>query len=93
MTNKEFGQRVGCDTSMASYLRNGKRSPGTDLFVDIILTFSLDPVDAMDAYRLGPEIFSRYLQCTAFRYRTELTDDERTELGIGTVPVPVDRVG
>jgi hypothetical protein len=93
MTNKEFGDRVGCDTSMASYLRNGKRSPGTDLFVDIILTFELDPVEAMDAYRLGPEVFSTYLRYTVFRYRTELTTDERTELGIGTVAAGTDRVG
>lgn len=93
MTNKEFGDRVGCDTSMASYLRNGKRSPGTDLFVDIILTFELDPLEAMDAYRLGPEVFSAYLRYTVFRYRTELTTDERTELGIGTVAAGTDRVG
>ena len=83
MTNKEFGRRVGCDASMASYLRNGQRSPGTDTFVTIILTFELDPIEAMDAYRMGPEIFSRYLQATVFQYRTSLTPDERAELGLG----------
>jgi hypothetical protein len=94
MTNKEFGRRVGCDASMASYLRNGQRSPGTDTFVTIILEFELDPIEAMDAYRLGPEIFSRYLQMTVFEYRTSFTADERTELGIGTsVPNGTDRVG
>lgn len=66
MTNKEFGTRVGCDASFASYLRSGKRMPGTDLFIEIVLEFELDPVEAMDAYRHGPAGFSEYLRSTVF---------------------------
>ena len=66
MTNREFGARVGCDPSFASYLRSGKRMPGTDLFIEIILAFELDPVGAMDAYREGAEGFSAYLRRHVF---------------------------
>jgi hypothetical protein len=61
MTNAEFGAKVGCDPSFASYLRSG-----TDLFIEIILVFDLDPVEAIDAYRAGPDGYSAYLRRTVF---------------------------
>lgn len=83
MTNAEFGAKVGCDPSFASYLRSGKRMPGTDLFIEIILAFELDPVEAIDAYRAGPEGYSAYLRRTVFG-----TDVPSDSSGTG-----IDRVG
>jgi hypothetical protein len=89
MTNREFGTRVGCDPSFASYLRSGKRMPGTDLFIEIILAFELDPIEAMDAYREGTEGFSAYLRRTVFEVEVpEGTDTER-----GTEKAGTDQVG
>lgn len=83
MTNREFGKRVGCDPSFASLLKRGLRSPGTDLFIEIILAFELDPVEAIDAYRQGPENYSAYLRRTVF-------DPQVPE---GTVSAGTDQVG
>jgi transcriptional regulator with XRE-family HTH domain len=86
MTNAEFGKRVGCDPSFASYLRSGKRMPGADLFIEIILAFELDPIAAMDAYREGPEGFSAYLRRTVF-------DVEVPDVPSGTESAGTDQVG
>lgn len=89
MTNKEFGTRVGCDPSFASYLRSGKRMPGTDLFIEIILAFELEPIAAMDAYRDGPEGFSAYLRRTVF----EVGVPAGTGTDSGTKVAGTDQVG
>ena len=90
MTNDEFGSRVGCHPSFASYLKRGLRMPGTDLFIEIILTFELDPVEAIDAYRAGPEGYSAYLRNTVFRYRRTMSESEDES---GTAGTEADQVG
>lgn len=74
MTNAEFGRKVGCDPSFASYLRSGHRMPGTDLFIEIVRAFHLDPDEAMTAYQEGPEGYSAYLRRTVFEPVTEAAD-------------------
>ena len=75
-TNAAFAEMVGCDSSFASLLYNGKRSPGTELFVDIIKVFGLDPAEAVDAFHAGPEPYMRYLRRTAFT--VDVPDDGGT---------------
>lgn len=79
MTIVEFSRRVGCDPSFGSYLRSGSRMPGTDLFIEIIRVFDLNPDEAMTAYREGPEGYSAYLRRTVFAHGTD--DEIATPVG------------
>lgn len=66
VTNYEFGERVGCDFTMASRLRNGQRLPSRDLLQRIVSVFELDPREALNATSEGPEVFSAYLREKVF---------------------------
>jgi len=61
VTNEEFGERVGCDYTMASRLRGGKRLPSRELLERIVSAYQLDGGEALAATAGGPEVFSRYL--------------------------------
>lgn len=66
VTNYEFGEKVGCDFTMASRLRNGQRLPSRDLLQRIVTAYELDPKDALTAASEGPEVFSAYLREKVF---------------------------
>jgi len=66
LTNYEFAERVGCDFTMASRLKLGKRMPSADLLVRIIRAFELPPDEVIAAYEGGPTVFSRYLRTRVF---------------------------
>jgi len=60
-TNFEFADRVGCDFTTASRLRNGQRLPSRDMLSRIIKAFDLDPAEALTASE-DPATFSAYLR-------------------------------
>lgn len=61
VTNEEFGERVGCDYTMASRLRGGKRLPSRELLERIVAAYGLDANEALTATATGPLAFARYL--------------------------------
>jgi len=48
MTNREFANAVGCSTTMASRMRNGKRAPSVATLRACIEAFDLDADEALD---------------------------------------------
>jgi transcriptional regulator with XRE-family HTH domain len=66
ITNEEFGANVGCDFTMASRLRNGKRLPSRELLESIVSFYHLDANEALAATRGGKEAFAAYLDRTVF---------------------------
>jgi len=66
MTNDEFGAKVGCDFTMASRLRNGKRLPSRELLENIVSAFHLDGSEALAATRAGADAFKEYLRINVF---------------------------
>jgi transcriptional regulator with XRE-family HTH domain len=66
VTNEEFGERVGCDYTMASRLRGGKRLPSRELLERIVAAYQLDGGEALAATAGGPEVFARYLSERVF---------------------------
>lgn len=65
VTNEEFGDRVGCDFTMASRLRTGDRLPSRDLLRRIVAVYDLDGSEALRASESG-ETFSAYLRKHVF---------------------------
>ncbi len=65
MTNQAFAEAVGCNFTMASRLRNGKRLPSFRMFLRIVEAFDLDLQEAAAAYQASSldhaEPFGRYL--------------------------------
>ncbi len=66
VTNEEFGERVGCDYTMASRLRGGKRLPSRELLERIVAAYDLDANEALAATATGPVAFARYLSDHVF---------------------------
>lgn len=66
VTNEQFGERVGCDYTMASRLRNGLRLPSRELLERIVAAYDLDGSEALEATAEGKEAFSRYLRDHVF---------------------------
>jgi hypothetical protein len=66
VTNDVFAEKVGCDFTTASRLRNGNRKPSFDLFLRITRAFELDRMDALTAYEAGQESFGQYLRDNVF---------------------------
>lgn len=66
VTNEEFGRNVGCDFTMASRLRNGKRLPSRDLLSRIVEAYGLDATEALEATSAGKEAFAAYLDRVVF---------------------------
>jgi transcriptional regulator with XRE-family HTH domain len=66
LTNQEFAQRTDCDFTTASKLRNGKRRPGIELFIRMIMEFDLDPKEAVLAFARGRASFRDYINRTIF---------------------------
>lgn len=80
ITNEEFGANVGCDFTMASRLRNGKRLPSRELLESIVRVYHLDANDALAATRDGKEAFANYLDRTVFNPPAREPDqDEEVE--------------
>lgn len=61
VTNEQFGYRVGCDYTMASRLRSGKRLPSRELLERIVVAYGLDGNEALTATATGPLAFARFL--------------------------------
>lgn len=66
MTNKAFGEAVGCDFTMASRLRNGDRLPGLRLMIRISEAFDLPYDELVAAYQEGHAAFGTYLRQRVF---------------------------
>lgn len=66
VTNEEFGERVGCDYTMASRLRGGKRLPSRELLERIVSAYQLDGGEALAATAGGPDAFARFLSDRVF---------------------------
>lgn len=80
ITNEEFGAKVGCDFTMASRLRNGKRLPSRELLESIVNVYHLDANEALAATRAGREAFATYLDRTVFNPPArELDQDDVVE--------------
>lgn len=62
----EFAERVGCNYTMASRLRSGKRNPSATMLVKIVDAFGLDYRQTMLAYAAGPRSFAAFLQRVVF---------------------------
>lgn len=71
-SNHDFADKVGCNYTMASRLRNGKRSPSLPMLVKICQAYNLDYGAAMRAYAAGREAMAQWL-------RTEIFDKEEEE--------------
>lgn len=67
MTNEQFGARVGCDFTMASRLRNGRRLPSGALLVRIHDEFRIPWAKLMDAYKAGAPAFGQLLSKRIFK--------------------------
>lgn len=80
VTNEEFGQKVGCDFTMASRLRNGQRLPSRERLEQIVSAYGLDANEALRASAAGPEAFSLYLKAKVFEPEPEAADEpEKTD--------------
>jgi len=66
VTNHEFAKRVGCDHTMASRLRNGKRRPSTNTLVRICSAYGLDEGEALRKLSAGVKVFSEWLTDQVF---------------------------
>lgn len=66
VTNEEFGNRVGCDFTMASRLKNGRRLPSRDLLSRIVEAYGLDATEALAASSAGKEAFAAFLDRHVF---------------------------
>lgn len=66
VTNNEFGDRVGCDFTMASRLRNGERLPSRELLERIVAAYGLDGNEALAATRAGRSAFKEFLRIKVF---------------------------
>lgn len=67
VTHVDVARRLKCHESMASYMHAGKRMPGAELLIEMILEYDLDPMAAMLAHRAGPETFSAYVREHIYR--------------------------
>lgn len=66
VTNREFAEATGCDDTMASRLRNGKRLPGADLLLRIHEAYQV-PLDALhDARTRGRKAMGELLRNSIF---------------------------
>ena len=74
VTNAAFAQRVGCNYTMASKIRNGTRRPSGGLLTRIILAYELDAEQAIEAYAGGPVVFGDYLTEHVFKAPDAMAD-------------------
>lgn len=65
-TNTSVARKIGCDPSMASMIRSGRRMPGARLLITIIKAYHLDPMTTLDAYASGPEVFGDYVRAQVY---------------------------
>jgi transcriptional regulator with XRE-family HTH domain len=72
VTNEEFGERVGCDYTMASRLRGGKRLPSRELLERIVTAYRLDGGKALAATAGGPDAFADFLNDHVFNSMSQL---------------------
>ena len=79
ITNDEFGAKVGCDFTMASRLRNGKRLPSRELLENIVAAYHLDANEALAATRAGADAFKEFLRVRVFEVeQAEVTEPDET---------------
>lgn len=74
VTNDEFGDKVGCDYTMASRLRGGKRLPSRELLERIVTAYQLDGNEALRATAEGGEAFAAFLNDHVFNPKSDLHD-------------------
>lgn len=60
MTNSELAAKIGVDRTLASRLRNGKRSPSKEVIWRIARAFDFPTADIVDATHRGPEAFGKW---------------------------------
>lgn len=75
VTNNEFGDRVGCDFTMASRLRNGERLPSRELLERIVAAYGLDGNEALAATRAGRSAFKEFLRVKVFEHPKPTTPE------------------
>jgi len=79
VTNEEFGQKVGCDFTMASRIRNGQRLPSRVRLEQIVQAYGLDGNEALRASAAGPKAFSLYLKAKVFEPEPEADEPEEKD--------------
>ena len=62
LTQREFGERIGCTHSMASRVLNGKRLPSFHLMEAIEREFGVPMKDQLAARRKGMEAYGALMQ-------------------------------
>lgn len=78
VSNHQFADKVGCNYTMASRLRNGKRTPSAQMLVKICEAFDLNKGEALQAYSQGREAMAKWLRDEIFD--KEDKEDIRAEL-------------
>lgn len=71
VNNHEFAREVGCDHTMASRLRNGKRRPSTNMLMRICEAYKLDEGTALRKLNIGTKAFSEWLREQVFEKEDE----------------------
>jgi transcriptional regulator with XRE-family HTH domain len=66
VSNHQFAAKVGCNYTMASRLRNGKRTPSAAMLVRICEAFDLDKGEALTAFSGGREAMAQWLRDEVF---------------------------
>lgn len=66
LSNQQFADRVGCDFTTASRLRNGQRRPSVALMTRISEEFGLPLDELVDAHNQGPKAFGKLLTLKVF---------------------------
>lgn len=75
VSNHKFAEQVGCNYTMASRLRNGKRMPSAEMLVKICQAFGLDMGAALRAFAGGNASMARWLREEIF----DKEDDPKAE--------------
>jgi len=71
VTLYSFAAAVECHFTTASRLRSGTRMPGRELFNRIVKVYSLNPIEALDAFSKTPKEFGKYLRDNVFHISDE----------------------
>lgn len=71
MTNEQFAQKVGCDYTTASRLRNGQRLTSVSVLVKIADEWDLDLEELVRVHDSGKENFGEFLRLHVFSQEVE----------------------
>ena len=74
VTNHAFANKVGCNYTMASRMRSGKRRPSAEMLSRICTAYGLDEGEALRTWAQGADTFSAWLRDKVFDQPDEPED-------------------